>query len=50
MENTLEQELIALAAMILGLLGIAIALYGYLGLSLIRLIGFLLPDKKTDDD
>ena len=50
MADSMEAEIIALAAMIGGIIGIILALYGYLGLSILRLMGFLLPDNDERQD
>ena len=49
MQASIQQELAALVGLILASVGAAIALWGYLGISLFKILIYLLEPRNTDE-
>ncbi|WP_432470891.1 hypothetical protein [Amphritea sp. HPY] len=50
LQSSLAQEVIALAGLITAIIGAAVAAFGYISLSVLRIFRFLLTDNSSEQD
>lgn len=50
LQSSLTQEIIALAGLTVAIIGAAVAAFGYISLSILRILRFLLTDNSSGQD